>query len=82
MHLTCIGAAERPHTDVRAGQNEASVATSGTATMTSGYPGPAAIPGGGARRDEGETGLSPRHLTCLDAVERVQRLLLHPGPQC
>jgi hypothetical protein len=31
MHLTCIGAAERPHTEVRAGLNEAFVATPGKA---------------------------------------------------
>jgi len=35
MPLTGIGAAERPHTEVRAGLNEAAVATPGTAYMPS-----------------------------------------------
>ncbi len=53
MHLTCIGAAERPHTDVRAGVNrshhgdatDGMPAILGAATKTSICPGPA-IPGG------------------------------------
>ena len=30
---------------------------------------------------KGKTGASPTHVTCVRAVERVQRVLLHPGPQ-
>jgi hypothetical protein len=36
----------------------------------------------GARRREGEAGLSLMHLTCIGAAKRVQRFLLRPGPQC
>jgi hypothetical protein len=53
MYLTYIGAAKRPHTDVRAGVNRSSCrdaregihAVRGVTTKTSSYPGPA-IPGG------------------------------------
>jgi len=53
MPLTGIGAAERPHTEVRAGLNrslcrdarEGIPAVPGVTTKTSNYPGPA-IPGG------------------------------------
>jgi hypothetical protein len=53
MYLTCIGAAERPHRDVRAGvkrsryrdARDGMPAIPGAATKASNYPGPA-IPGG------------------------------------
>ena len=35
MHLTCIGAAERPHTEVRAEMNEAAMETPGKAYLPS-----------------------------------------------
>ncbi len=51
MYLTYIGAAERPHTEVRAGPNrslcrdarESILAVRGVTTKTSKYPGPAIL---------------------------------------
>ena len=64
MHLTCIGAAERPHTEVRAGLNrslcrdarEGMPAVRGVTTKTSIYPAPPSLAG----RSPGR-----RHVKCL-----------------